>query len=165
MKHILIITLSTLMLAGCAATYDGTVKPKATASLKQEIAGCKARWTAKAFSNYSEWQACELASERGFATTISLTKMDAFEAYAADMRILAADRDAKRLADPQVFSRAEEIRGKFFADCSCKLAWVPVNQGPSGNSGTFPFVGGPPNPSGGFMPSAGPNAAQHTPLP
>jgi hypothetical protein len=97
--------------------------PKAAANLQQETVGCKARWTAKEFRNYSEWQACQLTAEHTFVTNINLTKMDAFEAYAAEMRALAADRDAKRVTDRQVRSRAEEIHWKFLVDCDCKPAW------------------------------------------
>jgi len=123
MKAILTIALSALMLAGCADTYNKSVMPKAAANLQQETVGCKARWTAKEFSSYSEWQACQLTAERAFATTISLTRMDAFEVYAADMRALAADRDAGRVTERQVRSRAEEIQWKFLVDCGCKPGW------------------------------------------
>ena len=162
MNRILTITLSALMLAGCADTYNKTdtynksIMPKAAASLQQETVRCKARWTAKELRNYSEWQDCQLAAERGFATTISLTKMDAFEVYAADMRTLAADRDANRVTDRQVRSRAEEIRWKFLADCGCKpvrplaLNLASYDSPPMGNS-MFPSAGRPPD--------------QHSPLP
>ena len=123
MNRILTVTFSVLMLAGCADTYNKSVMPKAAASLQQETAGCKARWTAKEFRTYSEWQACQLRAEHAFATTISLTRMDAFDVYAAEMRALAADRDAGRVTDRQVRSRAEEIQWKFLADCSCKPGW------------------------------------------
>ena len=123
MNRVLTVTISALMLAGCADTYNKSVMPKAAANLQQETVGCKARWTAKEFSSYSEWQACQLTAERDFATAISLTRMDAFEVYAADMKALAADRDANRVTDRQVRSRAEEIQWKFFADCGCKPGW------------------------------------------
>src|SRR5215475_13925373 len=101
MSRILTITLSALMLAGCADTYNRSAMPIAAAGLQQETAGCKARWTAKEFKTYSEWQACQLTAERGFMRAIALTKMDAFEVYAADMQALAVDRDAKRVTDRQ----------------------------------------------------------------
>jgi len=123
MNRILTITLSALLLAGCADTYNKSVMPKAAANLQQETVGCKARWTAKEFRNYSEWQACQLTAERGFATTINLTRMDAFDVYAAEMRALAADRDANRVTDRQIRSRAEEIQWKFLVDCGCKPGW------------------------------------------
>ena len=123
MNRILTITLSALLLAACADTYNKSVMPKAAANLQQETVGCKARWTAKEFRNYSEWQACQLRAERGFATTINLTRMDAFETYAAEMRALAADRDANRVTDRQVRSRAQEIQWKFLVDCGCKPGW------------------------------------------
>jgi len=123
MSRILTVTISSLMLAGCADTYNRSVMPKAAAALQQETAGCKARWTAKEFRTYSEWQACQLTAERGFARTIALTKMDAFEVYAADMQALAADRDAKRVTDRQVRSRANDIQWRFLADCGCKPGW------------------------------------------
>ena len=123
MSRILTITISALMLAGCADTYNGSALPKAAAALQQETAGCKARWTAKEFKTYSEWQACQLTAERGFARTIALTKMDAFEVYAADMQALAADRDANRVTDREFRSRANDIQWRFLADCGCKPGW------------------------------------------
>jgi len=125
MSRILTITLSALMLAGCADTYNISAMPKAAAALQQETVGCKARWTAKELRNYSEWQACQLTAERGFARTIALTKMDAFEVYAADMQALAADRDAHRVTDREVRSRANDIQWRFLADCGCKPTWKP----------------------------------------
>ena len=165
MTRILTIAISALMLAGCAGnkadTYDKSVMPTAAAGLQQQTAGCKAKWTAKELKNYSEWQDCQLTAEHGFATTISLTKMDAFEVYAADMRALAADRDAKRVTASQVVSRTEEIRSKFFADCDCRQpGWRRLNRNPSYAWGDF---GAPSSGSMGF--SAVGNAGQHTPLP
>src|SRR5258708_21058015 len=123
MNRILTITFSALMLASCADTYNKSVMPKAAAGLQQETVGCKARWTAKEFKTYAEWQACQLTAERGFARAINLTKMDAFEVYAAEMQALAADRDAKRITDHQVRSSAEELQWKFLVDCGCKSGW------------------------------------------
>ena len=120
MRRNLIIALSALMLAGCADTYNGSAMPKAAAALQQETVGCKARWTAKEFKTYSEWQACQLIAERAFARTIALTKMDAFEVYAADMQALAADRDANRVPDREVRSRANDIQWRFLAACGCR---------------------------------------------
>ncbi len=123
MSRILTITISVLTLAGCADDYDRSIMPRAAAGLQQETVACKTRWTAKEFKNYSEWQACQLTAERGFARTINLTKMDAFEVYAADMQALAADRDAKRVTDSQVRSRSKETLWKFLSDCGCKPGW------------------------------------------
>src|SRR4051812_49163061 len=123
MSRILSVAISAMMLAGCADTYNGSAMPKAAAALQQETVGCKARWTAKEFKTYSAWQACQLTAERAFARTIALTKMDAFEVYAADMQALAADRDANRVTDRQVRSRANDIQWRFLADCGCKPRW------------------------------------------
>ena len=125
MKPSLTIAVSALMLAGCADGYNKSVMPKAAAELQHKTVDCKTKWTAKEFNNYSEWQACQLTAERGFARAINLTKMDAFEVYAADMQTLAADRDAKRVTDRQVRSRAEEILWRFLVDCGCKPGWKP----------------------------------------
>jgi hypothetical protein len=125
MSRILTITIFALMLTGCADGYDKSVMPKAAAGLQEGTVACKTRWTAKEFKTYSEWQACQLTAERGFARTINLTKMDAFEVYAADIQALAADRDAKRVTDHQVRSRAEEILWQFLVDCGCKPGWKP----------------------------------------
>ncbi len=123
MSRILTIAVSALTLAGCADTYNKSAMPKAAAGLQQETAGCKARWSAKEFNSYAQWQACQLTAERSFARTIALTKMDAFETYAADMQALAADRDAKRVTDREVRARANDIQWKFLAECGCKPGW------------------------------------------
>jgi len=123
MRHIMNITISVLLLAGCAGTtgtYNKSAMPTAASALQQEAVGCKARWTANEFKTYSAWQACQLTAERSFARTIALTKMDAFEVYAADMQALAVDRDAHRVTDPQIRSRAMKILHRFLADCGCK---------------------------------------------
>lgn len=125
MKPIPTIALSALMLAGCADTYNRSAMPKAAAGLQRETVGCKARWTAKEFKTYSEWQACQLTAERGFARAIALMKMDAFEVYAADMQVLAADRDAHRVTERQVRSRSTAIQWRFLADCDCRPSWKP----------------------------------------
>jgi hypothetical protein len=123
MKRILTIAIFALMLASCADGYDKSVMPMAAAGLQQETVACKTRWTAKEFKTYSEWQACQLTAESGFAKSINLTKMDAFEVYAAGMQALAGDRDAKRVTDSQVRSRSQEILWKFLADCDCRPGW------------------------------------------
>jgi hypothetical protein len=160
MRHILTVTLFALMLAGCAGTYNRSDVPTAAANLQKETAGCKARWTAKEFTTYSQWQACQLTAERGFARTIALTKMDTFEVYAADLQTLAADRDAKRVTDSEVRSRANKIKRTFLADCGCR-----PNRARSGDP--FIYANGYPNarPSdAGFFPAVG-APQQHTPLP
>ena len=123
MKLILTISILAMILAGCADTYNAKAMPKAAAALQQETVGCKARWTAKEFKTYSQWQACQLAAERAFAMTIALTKMDAVEVYAAGMQSLAADRDAHRVTDRDVRSRVNDTLWRFLADCGCNPRW------------------------------------------
>src|SRR4029078_25769 len=123
MKPFPTIALSALMLAGCADGYNKSVMPKAAAELQLKTVDCKTKWTAKEFKNYSEWQACQLTAERGFARAINLTKMDAFEVYAADMQTLAEDRDAHRVTDTEVRSRANDIQWRFLAAGGGKLGW------------------------------------------
>ena len=120
MSRVLTITIFALMLSGCAVNYNRSAMPKAAADLQYATLDCQIRWTAKELKTYSEWQACQLAAERSFAKTIALTKMDAFEVYASDMQALAADRDAHRVTDRQVRSRANDIQWRFLADCGCK---------------------------------------------
>jgi len=120
MSRMLTAAISALMLASCAPTYDGSAMPKAAAGLQQETIGCKSRWTAKEFKTYSEWQACQLTAERSFVRAIALTKMDAFDVYAAGMQALAMDRDAHCVTDGQVRSRANDIYWRFLADCGCR---------------------------------------------
>ena len=136
MSRILTVTFATLMLAGCADTYNKAAVPKAAAGLRQETIACKTRWTEKQIKTYSEWQACQLTAERDFARTINLTTMDAFEVYAADMQALAADRDAHRVTDRQI---------RFFADCGCKpgrhpATWTDSGPGMGIPSGDVPNI-------------------------
>ena len=119
-SRILTVTISALMLASCADTYNKSAVPQAAASLQQEAVSCNAKWEAKEFKTHSEWQACHLTAVRVFYRAVALTKMDAFEVYAADMQALAADWDAHRVTDRQTRPRAKEIQWKFFADCGCK---------------------------------------------
>ena len=126
MSRILTITICALLLAGCADTYKKSAMTNAATSLQQEAGGCKTKWAAKEITTYSEWQACQLTADRGFVRTIALTKMDAFEVYAADMQTLAADWDAHRVTDRQARSRAKDIQWKFFADCGCKPGRHPT---------------------------------------
>jgi hypothetical protein len=140
MNRILTITISALLLAGCAGTadtYNRSAIPKAAASLQQEAVGCKTKWAAKEFKTSSEWQACQLTAERGFYRTIALTKMDAFDVYAADMQALAADLDAHRVTDRQARSRAKDIQWKFFADCGCKPGRDPATYSVGGYTGDW----------------------------
>ena len=123
LAHLTLVSACVLLLAGCAGTtgtYNKSAMPTAASALQQEAVGCKARWTANEFKTYSAWQACQLTAERGFARAIALTKMDAFEVYAADMQALAVDRDANRVTDRQVRSRANDIYWRFLADCGCR---------------------------------------------
>jgi len=143
MSRILTITISALLLAGCAGTadtYNRSAMPKAASGLQQETVGCNAKWTAKEFKTYSEWQACQLTAERSFVRTINLTRMDAFEVYAADMQKLAADRDAHRVTDRQVRSRANDIQWRFLADCGCKPE-MASRFASNFASGSGPFAG------------------------
>lgn len=145
MSRILTVTFATLMLAGCADTYDKAAVPKVAAGLRQETVACKTRWTEKQIKTYSEWQACQLTAERDFARTINLTTMDTFEVYAADIEALAADRDAHRVTDRQIRSRAQEIQWKFFADCGCEpgrhpATWTDSGPGMGIPSGDVPNI-------------------------
>ena len=170
MSRILTITLSALMLAGCAGTthtYNKSAMPNAASGLQLETAGCKARWSAKEFRTYSEWQACQLTAERGFARAIALTKMDAFEAYAADMQALAVERDANRVTDRQVRSRANDIYWRFLADCGCKpqkrATGAQVGLDVYGNGAGY--IGGPGPYAGDNMPSGNPAHPENIPRP
>jgi hypothetical protein len=128
MRRILTITLSALMLAGCATGYDKSAMRGAGVAAHQATDSCKARRTANDIKTWSEFEACELTAARAFFTAINMKKMDAFEAYASSMQALAADRDAHRATDRQARSRGGEIVFEFFASCECKpnhqiLAW------------------------------------------
>ena len=147
MSRILVITLSALMLAGCATAYDKSAMRGAAAAAHQATDRCKASRAANEIKTDSEFEACELAAARAYFTAIKMKKMDSFEAYAIRMQALAADRDAKRVTERQARSRGGEIVYQFYADCGCKpqrasyftdLAYpsgwpVPDDHMPSGN--------------------------------
>ena len=133
MSRILTITLSALMLAGCATGYDKSAMRGAAADAHQATDRCKASRAANEIKTEAEFEACELAAARAFFTAIKMKKMDSFEAYAIRMQALAADRDAKRVTDRQARSRGGEIVYQFFADCECKPnhAILPWDGSPS----------------------------------
>ena len=120
MSRILVITLSALILAGCATGYDKSAMRGAAADAHQAIDRCKASRAANEIKTQAEFEACELVVARAFFTAIKMKKMDGFEAFAIRMQALAADRDAKRVTDRQARSRGGEIVYHFYADCECK---------------------------------------------
>jgi hypothetical protein len=117
MNRILTITFAALMLAGCASEpgYDKSAVPDATAAMRQATAMCEKEQTA------SKYTACEVAAQRDFAVAIHLTKMDAFDTYAAKMMALAAAWDADRIGRGQLAARAAAIRSDYWQACNCDL--------------------------------------------
>jgi len=122
MKRILTITIFALMLAGCASEpgYDKTAVPDATAAMRQATALCEKEQTA------SKFMACRVAAERNFAMAIHLPKMDAFDAYAAQMMALAADYDAGRIYLKRMDARAASIRNGYLRACDCNFNGRPA---------------------------------------
>ena len=122
MNRILTITLSALMLAGCASGpgYDKSAVPNATAAMRQATAMCEKEQTASKFTA-SKFMACRVAAERNFVTAIHLPKMDAFETYADKMLALAADYDAGHIHLKRMGARAASIRSDFLLACNCGL--------------------------------------------
>jgi hypothetical protein len=117
MSRILTVTIFALMLAGCASVpgYDKSAVPNATAALRQATAMCKKEQTA---SKYTD---CEVAAQRDFAVAIHLQKMDAFDAYAAQMMALAADWETGRVSPKQLAARAASVRSHYWLACNCDL--------------------------------------------
>jgi hypothetical protein len=122
MSRILTITLTALMLAGCASEpgYDKSTMPNATAALRQATVLCEKEQTPAKFAA-SKFMACRLAAERNFAVAIELPKMDAFDTYAAQMMALAADYDAGRIYLKRMNARAADIRNHYLYACNCGL--------------------------------------------
>lgn len=131
MSRILITAVSAVLLpfllTGCAAndSYDKTVLPDASASMRQASVNCVTKWAVKEFTTYSELAACNLAAERKFFTAVKMQKMDKFEAYAAGYQALAADRDAHRISDSEAGRRAANMRRDFLAACHCTRDRMP----------------------------------------
>jgi len=117
MSRILTVTIFALMLAGCASEpgYDKSAVPNATAAMRQATAMCEKEQTA------SKYTACEVAAQRDFAVAIHLQKMDAFDAYAAQMIALAADWEVGRISKKQLAVRAASIRSGYWRACDCNL--------------------------------------------
>jgi hypothetical protein len=130
MSRILTVTIFALMLAGCAsgpAGYDKSAVPNATAAMRQAMAICEKEQTA------SKITACDVAAQHDFAEAIHLTKMDAFDTYAAKMMALAAAWDAGRVSKNQLAHRAKSIRNDYWEACNC-------NPGGRGTSDWNAFV-------------------------
>jgi hypothetical protein len=111
----ILIALSALMLAGCAASYDKSAVPDAAATMRRAMAACDKEQSGSKFT------ACALAAQRDFALAIHLPKMDAFDAYAARMIALAVDREAGRISPKQMAARAASIRKDYVFACNCGL--------------------------------------------
>ncbi|HET7083844.1 MAG TPA: hypothetical protein VFI23_03675 [Rhizomicrobium sp.] len=107
--------LSAMMLAGCAGSYDKSAIPDAAATMRQAMATCDKEQTAAKIT------ACAVAAQHDFAVAIHLPKMDAFNAYAAQMMTLAADWDAGRISPKQMNARAASIRYDYWFACNCGL--------------------------------------------
>jgi hypothetical protein len=123
MSRILTVTLSALMLAGCATeqpSYDKSAVPDATAAMREATAICEKEQTLSKFSA-AKFMACRVAAERNFAMAIHLPKMDAFDAYATQMISLAADYDAGRIYLKRMHARAAYIRNHYLYACDCGL--------------------------------------------
>jgi hypothetical protein len=133
-SRILTVTLSALMLAGCASGpgYDKSAVPNATAAMRQAMAMCEKEQPPTKFTA-SKFMACRVAAERNFVMAIHLPKMDAFDTYAAKMLALAADYDAGRINLKPMGARATFIRNDYWRACNC-------NHGGRGTSDWNPFV-------------------------
>ena len=142
MRRILTVTLCALTLAGCAGTYDRSAVPGATTAMRQASDRCTAGRAAQELKSYSALEACSLAAQRTFVTSINLKNMDAFEEYAAAMQSLADDRDAGRVTDRQVRSSADAILRRFIVDCGCRSGDMPRGiVDVSGRFGPQPWLG------------------------
>jgi len=121
MSRILTITISALMLAGCADTdsYDRAAKPAAREATRHAIDDCNAKLAAHGIKSNSEWASCSLAAERGYFSAIKLKNMDSFDAYATNYLTLAADLDANRISKKRASLRAREMLRQFYVACDC----------------------------------------------
>jgi hypothetical protein len=127
MKFVPMIVLGfALLLAGCEHTFDRAELRAASNVYQQDIFACRAKQIRRTVKNYSEFAGCQVAAERAFAMTIHLQKMEAFDAYAAKMLALGADRDAGRLSLEQTRVRATTIRNEYWAACACNLTVAPA---------------------------------------
>jgi len=117
MSRILTVTIFALILAGCASGdgYDKSAVPEATAAMRRTMAICEKEQTA------SKITACDVAAQRDYAVAIHLTKMDAFDTYAAKMTSLAASWEAGRISPGQLAVRARSIRNDYREACNCDL--------------------------------------------
>jgi len=121
MNRILTVTMSALVLAGCASeqlSYDKSALPEATAVAREAAAMCEKEQNPAKFSA-SKFMACRLAAERNFVMAIHVQKMDAFDSYADKMQALAADYDAGHISLKRMDSRAASIRDDYRRACDC----------------------------------------------
>jgi hypothetical protein len=123
MSRIPTITLSALLLTGCASeqpSYDKSAVPDATAAMRQETAMCEKEQPPAKFAA-SKFMACRVAAERSFAMAIHVRRMDAFDTYAAKMLSLAGDYDAGHINLKRMDRRAASIRDDYRRACDCNL--------------------------------------------
>jgi hypothetical protein len=136
MRRLAVICLL-LSLAGCARDYDQSALPAASFEMRIAMDRCTAAVNAR--KNYSEFAACQVAAERTFAEAIRLQKMDVFEAYAARMLALGAERDAKHLTAEETKTRVAAIRQNYLAACDCnrRMPRGGGGGGLGGDTGSF----------------------------
>jgi hypothetical protein len=144
MTRILTVTISALMLAGCARqpSYDKSAEPEAAAEAAQAGALCEKEQTFSKF-NASKFMTCRLAAERNFVMAVRLSKMDAFDTYASQMTALAADYDAGRIDLKQMDARASAVRFQYLDGCNCGQrgnsagVWNPFVESPIPTTGSL----------------------------
>ena len=151
MRLLLTITLSALMLTGCATYYDKSAVPDASAALKQASGDCEAR-AAHDITTNSQMAACNLAAERAYYTTVKLKAMYKFDDYAVSYQKLAALQDANRISDEKAGQKAGQFLRRFYSLCNCGPAQGKFGSVPGASERYVP------EPSG-FVFNPGPPAA------
>ena len=75
---------------------------------------CTAQRKAEALKNNVEFTDCYLTAQHSYAVAIKLKKMDLFDAYAARLRMLAAQRDAGSITLEEIKTRAAGVEQDYF---------------------------------------------------
>src|SRR5690242_16012687 len=113
---LLVLVWTCLSMGGCAAkmdVFDADAIPMARADLRFDIEFCNARY--QNLSSKTEAVECWLAAQQRFVIDIRLKRPELFANYAARVRMLAAQVDARTITSDEFAQRYQKLTDEFDA--------------------------------------------------
>ena len=113
---LLVLVWAGLSIGGCAAkmdVFDADAVPMAQADLRIDIEFCNAR--TQNLNSKTEAVECWLAAQQRFVVEIKLRRPELFANYAARVRMLADQVDAKTITSDEFAQRYQQLTDEFDA--------------------------------------------------